>query len=491
MPLLGLRALVNCFKPPAVAEVPAAADSGRLVPSAAAAHGTPVVPPAAHRRSSSERNLRACAIFDRSLQTGNSGLHMLGALNEDALQRVIRQLDKPSLLALSSTGRSLRNAVARGTLSVILKDPKDLVPALARYGANGLNKITLEGREFTHEHIAHLAQKCPGLPHLSLSECDVTEEMLSELSRFQQLAHLDFDGRLPNTADLGFSRIAALPHLRHLGVRYLELKTGEGGAVYTGAQLEQAMQQISTLSLTHLDFDCRRFGNGFTAWHISSIREIRSLQNLDLHLTDDMDDAAIQDIEDMQGLRSLALHGGHITTLRGIEKLTELEHLDVSSLQHMANEGLEAIGSLPKLAHLSMRQTSTLPGPQFIASLASLVSLNFNLDGVFSDSPILGIPVLPHLQYLTIKNNTSGSVFISVSTYKYDLADFFHLAKFTGLKTVDLGSLIARKSNISQNSNCRAAGVHLDDAIRTTRIGVNKLKDQGVEVKANWKSQVF
>jgi hypothetical protein len=297
---------------------------------------------------------------------------------------------------------------------------------------------------------------------------------------------------LPNTADLGFSRIAALPHLRHLGVRYLELQTGEGGAVYTGAQLEQAMQQISTLSLTHLDFDCRRFGNGFTASHLRNIREIRSLQNLDLRFTDDMDDAAIQGIEDMEGLRSLALHGGHITTLRGIEKLTELEHLDVSSLQHMANEGLEAIGSLPKLAHLSVRQTSTLPNPQFIASLASLVSLNFNLDGVFSDSPIVGIPVLPHLQYLTIKNNTSdSSSFISVSTYKYDLADFFHLAKFTGLKTVDLGLLIARKANILQTPNYRAAGVHLDNAIRTTRLGVNKLKDHGVAVKANWKTQMF
>jgi hypothetical protein len=189
MPLLGLRALVNCFKPPAVAEVPAAADSGRLVPSAAATHG---VPSAAHRRSSSERNLRACALFDRSLQTGNSGLHMLGALNEDALQRVIRQLDKHSLCALRATSRSLRYAVDKGTLSLILKDPKDLVPALARYGANGLNKITLEGREFTHEHIALLAQKCPGLPHLSLSKCDVTEEMLSELSSFQQLGAFRF-----------------------------------------------------------------------------------------------------------------------------------------------------------------------------------------------------------------------------------------------------------------------------------------------------------
>jgi hypothetical protein len=181
----------------------------------------------------------------------------------------------------------------------------------------------------------------------------------------------------------GSAQFAALPGVRRLSVRGMDLMPWEFAAV------------LSLRGLESLDIagGCNRFwGEGYLA-KLAALRQLRRLRIDPLELTDE----AVAGLKALARVPDLGIGLGQFYTQSTLLDLAAVSNLRQLHLSRLAPEGLRALEKLPHLEDLSVYALEVAPGERGLAALAALRSLTVHTLGP-EGMPAVALPAgLRHL----------------------------------------------------------------------------------------------
>jgi hypothetical protein len=224
------------------------------------------------------------------------------------------------------------------------------------------------------------ATELPHLESIDLSNSDVHDSDLSEISGLSGLKELDIN-LLGFEFSMGILHQAEQrdPHLTPASMRYLDGLTKmeklslESRSCMTDDQMKYLAKMTSLRVL-----DLR--GTSVTAVGLAQLKCQPTLQELDVWACRDIDDAAMNLISDFKSLRALRIGLSKVTDkgLAKIEGLQSLEELDLQECP-ITDAGLAHVGKLRALRRLSLYETEVSDeGLALLEPIGELDEINLN-----------------------------------------------------------------------------------------------------------------
>jgi hypothetical protein len=212
--------------------------------------------------------------------------------------------------------------------------------------------------------------------HLFLER--VTDLDLEELAGLTPTKDLAIDGNNQGTAQ-GFRRLAALPHLRRLGI-YLDLNAADLRAISVLPHLEELdltnyhRAELEFGGLAHLTslrgLDLSNVG--LTDSSMKYVRALLSLQKLNLRENNQITDTGVTELKDLLNLTELCLGENNRITDAGVAQLKGLQALRFLDLDKLGAAGTGALAELPHLERLFVRTYEPASGKAGLSVLRDL-----------------------------------------------------------------------------------------------------------------------
>jgi hypothetical protein len=437
------RAFRKCFKGPedtgALATSPSPAQPSRAEPSR--------TKEGKNKQTQKAKDRSAKGLWQHLLRgrasTAAKPASPLETLPDDLKEIVATHLDPASLVNLGEASAAWKSTAkvelsTRPGETVVVTHPDALRDKLKAIGPTGLHELKLEG-DFTNEHLKMLAS--PEFAHLGLKRLTLThckkisfEELAHSLPG---LEHVGIQCRHIGNSDL--APLTAMPQLRSLTLSPYEFPT-------TGNCLEplRHMPQLQKLNL-NMSFDVEDH-------HLAPLAELPNLQHLNLwscgnitpagwlplqklkHLVvpfETMNDECLAALKHLPDLEHVQAHLNGVSPA-GLNELTHvkgLKGLELGVLPPLNNEALACtLQQLPQLVHLSLEKQG----------------MHTPVSAPAADALFEAIGAMPGLKHLSLRQRRQTGFFDyqvtqwhnDFGTNNHHLRD--HISKLTSLERLDL-----------------------------------------------------